>query len=162
MRYWEDDDGRMALDSLPATEALNLNLHTGIHFINGRRAHEVEKYVGTRVSVVWYTHKCVLQTEPEVFNQARNAGFRPPSEANDVAEAYWFAQPGGYNVPGASWVPDSEDEVEWECVESGAQWRPQDTPASPPIPVSNIFAVLSEGPRTPVVEFPLPTETRAL
>ena len=41
-------------------------------------------------------------------------------------------------------MSDSEDEVDWECVDSGVQWRPQDTPAPPPVAVFNRFSALSK------------------
>ena len=102
LRYWEEDQGKAVIDSLPDDEAMVLELKDKVHFIDGHRAHGVEDYEGDRTSIVWYTHKCVWDTEPEVLRQARAKGFRPPSTPKDILLGKWFAQPMGVQAHGES------------------------------------------------------------
>ena len=46
LRYWEEDQGKAAIESLPEDEAKILELKDRVHIIDGHRAYGVEDYEG--------------------------------------------------------------------------------------------------------------------
>ena len=89
LRYWEEGQGKAVIESLPEDEANILELNDKVCFIDGHRAQGVEEYEGDRTSVVWFTHKCVWSTQPEVTMQVKLKGFRPPSNPKDIQLGKW-------------------------------------------------------------------------
>ena len=96
---------------------------------------------GDRTLVVWFTHKCVWNTEPEVIVQAKLKGFRPPSNPKDMLLGKWFPQPRGYRRTAKA----SEDEqYEWTEV-NGVELRiPPKIKVLKPVSVSNSYQQLQE------------------
>ena len=55
LMIWPDDDGKTTLDKLDFEDAGFLNSHNRVVMFDGRQAHEVQEYVGSRNSIVWYS-----------------------------------------------------------------------------------------------------------
>ena len=53
--YWEDDDMTMSLDGVSQHEPQVIDLRDQLLFFNGKCAHAVEAFEGTRYSIILYT-----------------------------------------------------------------------------------------------------------
>ena len=63
--YWEDDNMTMSLDEVARHEPRVIDLRDQLLLMNGKCAHAVEEFEGTRYSIVLYTQGTYGQTTDE-------------------------------------------------------------------------------------------------
>ena len=70
---WPNDDRKKTLASLDYGEAELLDPKVGAYF-DGTQAHETQPFDGWRVSVVWFTAKCLGRSDSTVMESAKSFG----------------------------------------------------------------------------------------
>ena len=82
MYYYPDDPkAPCSLNDVVASgvKRLTLDISTGLHLIDGQRAHGVAPFEGERYSIVWYTQSNFECPTGEQLEALRFAGFCPPT-----------------------------------------------------------------------------------
>ena len=66
-----------------------LATNRGVVLFDGRCAHEVARYTGERVSVVWYNLKDSWNMDDELKKELVTLGFRPPKSELAAEPVAW-------------------------------------------------------------------------
>ena len=79
--YWNKDPFGIRVERLHRNDAVECDVHCGFVPINGRCAHEVTEYTGTRYSVVFFTVEGYAGASASVWEPLQGLGFKWPSYA---------------------------------------------------------------------------------
>ena len=97
---WDEDDGSVTEDRLPADGAVAYKLDRKLHFFFGIQAHETEAFVGRRTSITWYSVPGCWGVDAETKAAAADLGFRLPCSAADCGTPpFVMGYPGRYSEP---------------------------------------------------------------
>ena len=78
--YWEDDDNKMSLDEVSTHEPQVVDLKDQVFLMNGKCAHAVEAFEGTRYSIVLYTSSKYQKLNEEAVEVLKQKGYKWPDE----------------------------------------------------------------------------------
>eukprot|EP00932_Pfiesteria_piscicida_P019773 SRR837773.66.p1 GENE.SRR837773.66~~SRR837773.66.p1 ORF type:complete len:362 (-),score=136.57 SRR837773.66:92-1060(-) len=82
LNYWPDDDGG-DLQKLPKHDKVSLDLQKGLALFNGNCAHSVDKFEGSRYSLVFFTLGCHASIKIEDRERLKKLGFAVPAPTAD-------------------------------------------------------------------------------
>jgi hypothetical protein len=80
LNYFPDDNGAEAVEDLPAEKSLKLDPEKGIVFFDGNRAHGVDKFTGSRYSLVYFSCRRFWKMPTKAQALMKSWGFPYPSK----------------------------------------------------------------------------------
>lgn len=83
LNYWPEDDGTCKIPKLPTNGSIRMDLHKGLALFNGNCAHSVEKFEGSRYSIVFFTMGCHAEASAEDKEKLGRMSVPYPSATED-------------------------------------------------------------------------------
>jgi hypothetical protein len=96
LNYFPDDNGAEAVEDLPAEHSLKLDPQNGIVFFDGNRAHGVDKFHGTRYSLVYFTCRRFWKMPAQSQSLMKSLGFPYPNKEKICNLNAMLQKPQGY------------------------------------------------------------------
>jgi hypothetical protein len=98
LNYFPDDNGAEDVENLPVEHSLKLDPQNGTVFFDGNRAHGVDKFVGSRYSLVFFSCRRFWQMPTKGQSYLKSLGFPYPRKQTIANLNDMFEQPRGHGT----------------------------------------------------------------
>jgi len=98
LNYFPDDNGAEEVEALPAERSLKLDPQNGIVFFDGNRAHGVDKFKGSRYSLVFFSCRRFWKMPTKDQSLLKSLGFPYPQKKTILNLNCMLEKPRGYGT----------------------------------------------------------------
>lgn len=124
LNYYPNDDRTLELEDLPKSDKVSFDLKNNWALFDGRRAHEVDKFTGDRISLVYFTCPRNDRIDAKTRAAMLKCGFPLPTKKSTERNMTLMSAPSGYGNKDGKKAKESKYKTGGPKYK---MWQPQKT-----------------------------------